>query len=210
MHAAMRSTRPLCCVSVRVLRAYIYNALFTTAKPPKIRLPPLYLGFRPPSSILAPIPSVVLLRSSSFLVSFSPGVTVSFIRASQLTDTALCPFVSLLIPFIPLIPSPSSHLRVLALTSRFSFVPVIDTRVNERDDWVLNKFRLMWHIFILAMSIHACGIILIFILFIYSRKREKEEASYSRFDCLTNIYLFKRTFTGTRYKTLLYPSPMLH
>lgn len=38
MRAAMRSTRPLCCVSARVLRAYIYNALFTTAKPPKIRV----------------------------------------------------------------------------------------------------------------------------------------------------------------------------
>lgn len=45
MRAAMRSTRPLCCVSVRVLRAYIYNALFTTAKPPKIRLSPLYFGW---------------------------------------------------------------------------------------------------------------------------------------------------------------------
>lgn len=65
MRAAMRSTRPLCCVSVRVLRAYIYNALFTTAKPPKIRLslPSTLTG--PPSSILAPIPSVVLFRHLS-------------------------------------------------------------------------------------------------------------------------------------------------
>lgn len=164
MRAAMRSTRPLCCVSVRVLRAYIYNALFTTAKPPKIRLSPLYFEWASLSHTCTHAVRITS-RSSPLPVSFFPGVTVSFIRASQLTDTALCPFVSLFIPFIPFIPSPSSHLRVLALTSRFSFVPVIDTRVNERDDWVLNKIRLMWRIFILAMLIHECIILVLFYLF---------------------------------------------
>lgn len=115
----------------RVLRAYIYNALFTTAKPPKIRLSPLYFGWASLSHTCPHAVPLALLLSSSLSLS---GVTVSFIRASQLTDTALCPFVSLLIPFISFIPSPFSHLRVLALTSRFSFVPVIDTWVNERDD----------------------------------------------------------------------------
>lgn len=116
-----------------LLRAYIYNALFTTAKPPKIRLPPLLWLW---ASLFHTCPHTTVVLSLFFLprLFLSRGVTVSFIRASQLTDTALCPFVSLLIPFISFIPSSSSHLRVLALTSRFSFVPVIDTWVNERDD----------------------------------------------------------------------------
>lgn len=66
----------------------------------------------------------------------SPGVTVSFIRASQLTDTALWVSWSLTpCSFCPFYQDPSSHLRVLALTSHFPFVPGNRyTRINERDD----------------------------------------------------------------------------
>lgn len=106
------------------LRAYIYNALFTTAKPPKIRLSVSFflsfpisislshvLSLRLAESLVAPHPDPPCPPLSSRPPSpvsrpVSPslrGVTVSFIRASQLTDTALCPFVSLLAPFIPFV-----------------------------------------------------------------------------------------------------------
>jgi len=156
MRAAMRSTRPLCCVSVRVLRAYIYNALFTTAKPPKIRLSLslslsfsllLWLGL--PLPFLPPYCPLFSRSSSSFFLLVSRFLLYE--RRSWPTQHCT-PSSHFLFLFIR---SPSSHLRVLALTSRFSFVSVIDTRVNERDDWVLKKIRFMWLIFILTMLIYA-------------------------------------------------------
>lgn len=158
MRAAMRSTRPLCCVSARVLRAYIYNALFTTAKPPKIRLSlslslllthslSFFLSLFPPSLPLRgpgpALPPPVTHTSRAFVPlapSLFPFVPFScrrhgFFYTSVVVDrhTALCPPSSHFLFLLSLLLGPSSHLRVPALTSRLSFVPVIDTRSNERE-----------------------------------------------------------------------------
>lgn len=120
MRAAMRSTRPLCCVSVRVLRAYIYNALFTTAKPPKIRLFPsststlgLLPYFLPPyrlwSLSLFPFPRLFLSRRHGFFYT-SVAVDRHSIVPLRLTPYSFYPFY-----FEPFFAPPCSRINLALL-----------------------------------------------------------------------------------------------
>lgn len=129
MRAAMRSTRPLCCVSVRVLRAYIYNALFTTAKPPKIRLSfslslsPLFRWLRVPSVVSLYLRCPYRLFSHLFL-SWCHGFFYTSVAVDRhsIVPLRFTPGVTVPCSFCSFYRGLSSHLRVLALTSRTSLL----------------------------------------------------------------------------------------
>lgn len=186
MRAAMRSTRPLCCVSVRVLRAYIYNALFTTAKPPKIRLSPLYFDRASLFHTCAPIPSVVLSlflflsRRHGFFYT-SVAVDRHSIVPLRLTPYSFYPFYP-----EPFFAPPCSRINLALLfcsCNRYTGKRARWLR-SEKDSF--NVTFIPW----LNSCVRYHFNITLFIC------KYKEKGRSILFECLT-IYLFKRTFAGT-------------